>query len=98
MRIGLTTITQCDYASSMDEISTGLERAIHVAGGVCALAEKLGVKQTRVSQWKKRKRIPPTWIVPIENVTGVPREELAPEFAELYRRDRRTSPPQQVQS
>lgn len=40
------------------------------------LAEKLGIKPSAISQWKK---VPLARVVEIEAATGIPREELCPD-------------------
>ena len=64
----------------MDE---GLEAAITAAGGMRALARKLGISHQAILQWRK---IPAERVIEIETVTNVPREILRPD---LYRRPRR---------
>jgi DNA-binding transcriptional regulator YdaS (Cro superfamily) len=60
-------------------MNDGLKQAIEKAGGLRALARKLGLAHTSVLQWKK---VPDHQIIAIERVTGVPREILRPD---LYR-------------
>jgi DNA-binding transcriptional regulator YdaS (Cro superfamily) len=57
----------------------GLNEAIKRAGGIRALARKLGIDHTAVLRWN---RVPYERILEIEKETGVPRETLRPE---LYR-------------
>lgn len=58
-----------------------LTRAIDAAGGPSALARRIGVTPSAVTNWAKSiKRISPQNAVRIENVTGVPREELLPDL------------------
>jgi DNA-binding transcriptional regulator YdaS (Cro superfamily) len=57
-----------------------LSRAIKLAGGVSALARKLGIKPQAISQWED---VPAQRILEIEVATGMPREELRPD---LYRK------------
>lgn len=57
-----------------------LDRAIKAAGGVTRLAEKLKVDQSTVSQWRRRKRVPPGMAIPIEDATGVSRHDLRPDM------------------
>lgn len=61
-----------------------LDKAITHAGGVTALAEKLGVRQSVVSNWKNRgdtPRVPAERCIAIENATGgeVTRYDLRPD-------------------
>ena len=46
----------------------GLEEAIRVAGGVGALAKKLGISQPSVSNWS---RVPAERVLSVEAATGV---------------------------
>lgn len=64
-----------------DDREPGLLRAIDAAGGISALARKLGISQAALSKWR---RVPAHQIIAVEKATGVPREELRPD---LYRRD-----------
>ena len=56
-----------------------LDKAVKAAGGVTSLADSLGVVQSTVSNWRKRRRVPPGHVIRIEGVTGVSRHELCPE-------------------
>src|SRR5262249_24562146 len=53
----------------------GLEEAIRVAGGVGALAQKIGISQPSVSNWS---RVPADRVISVEAVTGVARGVLRP--------------------
>jgi TorA maturation chaperone TorD len=55
----------------------GLEEAIRVAGGVGALAQKIGISQPSVSNWS---RVPADRVVSVEAVTGVARDVLRPDL------------------
>ena len=58
-----------------------LTRAIEYAGGSSALARRIGVSPSAVTNWSKLvKRISPENAVRIENVTGIPREEIRPDL------------------
>jgi TorA maturation chaperone TorD len=58
----------------------GLDEAIQVAGGVGALARKIGISQPSVSNWS---RVPAERVLAVEAVTGVGRAMLRPDlFAE----------------
>ncbi len=58
----------------------GLDQAISVAGGVGALAKKIGISQPSVSNWA---RVPAERVLVVEAVTGVSRAVLRPDlFAE----------------
>jgi len=55
----------------------GLEAAIRAAGGVVALAHKLGISQPSVSNWS---RVPAERVMAVEAVTGVLRAILRPDL------------------
>lgn len=55
----------------------GLSEAIRVAGGVGALAQKLGISQPSVSNWT---RIPAERVLTVEALTGVSRAMLRPDL------------------
>ena len=55
----------------------GLEEAIRAAGGVGALAQKIGISQPSVSNWS---RVPADRVVSVEAVTGVARDVLRPDL------------------
>src|SRR5258708_34055982 len=55
----------------------GLEEAIRAAGGVGALAQKIGISQPSVSNWS---RVPAERVVTVEAVTGVTRAVLRPDL------------------
>jgi TorA maturation chaperone TorD len=59
----------------------GLTQAIHAAGGVGALARKIGIAQPSVSNWT---RVPAERLVAVETATGVHRRVLRPD---LYDKD-----------
>lgn len=55
----------------------GLDEAIRVAGGVGALARKIGISQPSVSNWS---RIPAERVLSVEAATGVDRSVLRPDL------------------
>jgi TorA maturation chaperone TorD len=55
----------------------GLDEAIRVAGGVGALARKIGISQPSVSNWG---RIPAERVLAVEAATGVDRSVLRPDL------------------
>src|SRR5262245_16270134 len=55
----------------------GLDEAIQAAGGVGALARKIGIAQPSVSNWS---RIPAERVLAVEAVTGVSRAVLRPDL------------------
>ena len=56
---------------------TGLSEAIRAAGGVRALAQKIGISQPSVSNWT---RVPADRVRAVEAVTGVHRAVLRPDL------------------
>jgi len=56
---------------------TGLDEAIRAAGGVGALARKIGIAQPSVSNWS---RVPAERVLTVEAVTGVDRAILRPDL------------------
>ena len=57
----------------------GLDEAIRAAGGVGALARKIGISQPSVSNWE---RIPAERVLSVEAATGVSRGALRPDLFE----------------
>jgi TorA maturation chaperone TorD len=55
----------------------GLEEAIRAAGGVGALARRIGIAQPSVSNWS---RIPAERVIAVEDATGVHRTVLRPDL------------------
>jgi len=55
----------------------GLEQAIRAAGGVGALARKIGISQPSVSNWN---RVPAERVVLVEGLTGINRVVLRPDL------------------
>lgn len=60
----------------MDALTTAIERA----GGVAALAQKLNIEPSAVTNWVRRKRLPTDRAIQLETLTGVPLRELRPEL------------------
>lgn len=56
---------------------TALKKAIKKAGGQSALARKLGISHQSIQQWVV---VPLKRVKQVSEITGVPREELAPEL------------------
>ena len=64
-------------------------KAIEKAGGAAALAKKLlpgdhakedyKKMQWRIAKWKEE-GVPPKWVIPVENESGVSRHKLAPDI------------------
>lgn len=62
------------------------QRAIDGAGGLMALADKIGITYQAIQQWAQ---IPDKWLIRVEEASGVPREELRPD---LYRQQPKRRP------
>ncbi len=56
---------------------TGLDEAIRAAGGVGALARKIGISQPSVSNWP---RVPAERVLSVEAATGIDRAALRPDL------------------
>jgi DNA-binding transcriptional regulator YdaS (Cro superfamily) len=66
-----------------------LQKAIIALGSQAALAEKLGVGQTAISNWiNKTKRVPAERVLALEAISGISRHDLRPD---LYPRERRSA-------
>lgn len=57
-----------------------LQQAIVDAGGLRALARKLGVSHQAIAQQWMKRGIPPHWVHTVETVTGIPRSVLRPDI------------------
>jgi len=55
----------------------GLDQAIRAAGGVSALARKIGIAQPSLSNWS---RVPAERVLAVESLTGVDRAVLRPDL------------------
>ena len=64
----------------------GLDQAIRAAGGVGALARKIGISQPSLSNWS---RVPAERVLAVESITGIDRAVLRPD---LYGRPTPTPP------
>jgi TorA maturation chaperone TorD len=66
----------------------GLDKAIRAAGGVGALARKIGISQPSVSNWE---RVPAERVLAVEAATGIGRAVLRPDLYQLPPADRALS-------
>jgi DNA-binding transcriptional regulator YdaS (Cro superfamily) len=58
-----------------------LIEAIGVAGSQTALAKKIGVRQSHISNWIYRdKKVPAEMVLKIERATGISRHKLRPDI------------------
>jgi DNA-binding transcriptional regulator YdaS (Cro superfamily) len=53
-----------------------IEMAVKAAGSKAKLARALGITRSAISQWN---RIPVNRVVEVEQITGIPRNELRPD-------------------
>ncbi len=59
-----------------DPCSTGLFRAVNVAGGVSKLARQMGVSRQVCYAWLQKGYVPTGRAKEIETLTGIPAREL----------------------
>jgi DNA-binding transcriptional regulator YdaS (Cro superfamily) len=59
------------------KMKTGLQKAVEIMGGYKPLAAQLGIDRNAIRRWRA---VPARWIIRIEHLTGVPREELRPDL------------------
>lgn len=62
-----------------------VDKIIDATGGVCALAEKIGLHHSSIISWRKTGKVPVKRLLDIEAVSGIPREEICPELFGLNR-------------
>lgn len=55
-----------------------LDKACKKTGSQTALANKLGVNKSNISQWKRMGKVPMIHCIEIERLTGVSRRKLNP--------------------
>lgn len=59
------------------DVMMNLKKLINKTGGPSYWGKKLGISHSAVCQWKQ---VPPKWVVEVEHMTGIPREELRPDI------------------
>jgi len=59
---------------------TAISKAVQVAGGQSALADKLGISTQAVHKMHKTGRVPAERVLEIEKITGVSRHDLRPDI------------------
>jgi len=57
-----------------------VDEIITKAGSQAEIARTLNVGVMTVSQWKNRGRIPSEWVLPVEELTGVPCWKIRPDL------------------
>lgn len=57
-----------------------LEKAIEIAGGQAVLARRLNLPPQNIHNWTKREGVPDRYVLAVEQVTGVSRHELCPDW------------------
>lgn len=65
------------FTSGMIEKDEALKRALKAVGGGDKLAAKLEISPQAISQWE---RIPLKRVFEVERATGIPHNELRPDF------------------
>lgn len=75
---------------------TAVARAIDIAGGVCALARAVGVKQPSVSRWKKVGVVGVEHVPDVAAITDIPAHELRPDKPKLFPPPMLSSPNDQI--
>lgn len=68
----------------MDIETSGIELAIKAAGGLTALADKLGETKQTVNNWRARGEPPPNKVLRIEAATGVSRQQLRADWRDYW--------------
>lgn len=68
---------------------TGVEIAIRKAGGMRALARKIGVTYQSIQKWDE---VPVRWLFAVERATGIPAHKLRPELYRDYKRIKELEP------
>lgn len=54
--------------------------------GIVAFSRQMGLTYQSVQNWCDKERVPLRHVLKVEQVTGIPRHELAPELFEGYER------------
>lgn len=62
-------------------------------GGIVKLSKALGLSRGAVSQWTE---VPPKHVLPIERLTGVPREILRPDLYPVELNRKVAAPPEKA--
>lgn len=58
-----------------------VEQAAQKAGGLVALANRLGIKHQALYSWK---RVPAERVLDIEQITGVSRHQIRPDLSAIF--------------
>lgn len=70
--------------SSENQLETSADRAERAAGGQAKLARILGLSQSTVNSWfRRRSELPAQHVLTVEKATGVSRHELRPDLYPL---------------
>jgi DNA-binding transcriptional regulator YdaS (Cro superfamily) len=59
------------------DIDPSITLAIEIKGGMRALGRAIGTTHQNIRGWK---RVPPTRVIAIEEITGIPREVIRPDI------------------
>lgn len=62
--------------------TAALRKAIELAGGQKALADKIGASQSKVWYWlgRAKRGVPGEFVLPVERATGISRHDLRPDL------------------
>ena len=67
---------------TMSSESEIIKDALERGGGISVIARTMGLSDEAVRLWRARGKVPAERVVELEQLTGVPREQLRPD---LYR-------------
>lgn len=65
------------YTPTMRISKNIAKKAIKQAGGPVKVSKLLGISHQAIGQWKL---IPPKWVIKIEEISGISRNELRPDI------------------
>lgn len=69
----------------MDKPNSPIDRVLEILGGPTKAARALGIDNPSVViNWRTRGQIPADRVIAIEDLTGIPREQLRPDLARIF--------------
>lgn len=67
------------------ETDSALAEAVRAAGSQTAFGEMIGRRQSTIHDWlRDGKPLPVEYVLIVERETGIPKERLRPDLADLY--------------